>query len=104
MSIFSLSFAFCKMDDIFESDVDEVKSLSDLHEEGLDGLDDNLFVDSGGNGDSESNRVEEEFGDEVIEMNVGEEYENVKLLEEYESNDDDVFYSDSEDENPEARI
>ncbi|KAL5836708.1 hypothetical protein ACOSQ3_013877 [Xanthoceras sorbifolium] len=58
------------MDDIFESDVDEVKSLSDLHEEGLDGLDDNLFVDSGGNGDSESNRVEEEFGDEVIEMNT----------------------------------
>ncbi|KAL5769612.1 hypothetical protein ACOSP7_013766 [Xanthoceras sorbifolium] len=58
------------MDDIFESDVDELKSLSDLHEDGLDGLDDNLFVDSEGNGDSESNRVEEEFGDEVIEMNT----------------------------------
>ncbi|KAH7573654.1 hypothetical protein JRO89_XS03G0187500 [Xanthoceras sorbifolium] len=70
-----------EMDDIFESDVDEVKSLSDLHKDSLDGLDDNLFVDSG-----------------------GEEYENVKLLEEYESNDDDVFYSDSEDESPEARI
>ncbi|KAL5846684.1 hypothetical protein ACOSQ3_010208 [Xanthoceras sorbifolium] len=83
---------------------DEVKSLSDLHEYGLDGLDDNLFVDSGSNGDSESNRVEEEFGNEVIKMNVGEEYENVKLLEEYESNDNDVFYSDSEDESPEARI
>ncbi|KAL5849599.1 hypothetical protein ACOSQ3_007646 [Xanthoceras sorbifolium] len=57
-----------EMDDIFESDVDEVKSLSDLHKDSLDGLDDNLFVDSGGNGDSESNRVEEEFGNEVIEM------------------------------------
>ncbi|KAL5844613.1 hypothetical protein ACOSQ4_010571 [Xanthoceras sorbifolium] len=33
-----------EIDDIFESDVDEVKSLSDLHEDGLDGLDDNLFV------------------------------------------------------------
>ncbi|KAH7567830.1 hypothetical protein JRO89_XS07G0160300 [Xanthoceras sorbifolium] len=88
----------------FRVGFDEVKSLSDLHEDGLDGLDDNLFVDSGSNGDSESNRVEEEFGNEVIKMNVGEEYENVKLLEEYESNDNDVFYSDSEDESPEARI
>ncbi|KAL5798113.1 hypothetical protein ACOSQ2_002933 [Xanthoceras sorbifolium] len=85
-------------------DVDEVKSLSDLHEDGLDGLDDILFSDGGGNGDSKGNRVEEEFDDEVIEMNVGEEYENVKLMEVYESNDDDVFYSDSEDESPEARI
>ncbi|KAL5777094.1 hypothetical protein ACOSP7_010020 [Xanthoceras sorbifolium] len=70
-----------EMDDIFESDVDEVKSLSDLHEGSLDGLDGNLFGDSGGNGDSESNRVEEEFDNEVIEMNAGEEYKNVKLLE-----------------------
>ncbi|KAL5780913.1 hypothetical protein ACOSQ2_011650 [Xanthoceras sorbifolium] len=46
-----------EIDDIFKLDVDEVKCLSDLHEDGLDGLDNNLFVDSGGNGDRESNRV-----------------------------------------------
>ncbi|KAL5844191.1 hypothetical protein ACOSQ4_010149 [Xanthoceras sorbifolium] len=93
-----------EIDDIFESDVDEVKSLSDLHEGSLDGLDGNLFGDSGGNGDSESNRVEEEFDNEVIEMNAGEEYKNVKLLEGYESNDNDVFYNDSENESSEAKI